>query len=99
MYVQTTALIVSWNEADVLLLPLSVTRTVKLYVPGVVAVPLSTPPELRLSPGGCVPLVIVQFVYGGVPPVAPNACEYVAPAVPAGSGEDVVIVRGVAVPV
>ena len=57
---------------------LSVTCTVKLEVPFEFAggVPLSTPAELRPSQdGNCVPPVVVQFVYGGVPPLAASVCE------------------------
>jgi hypothetical protein len=66
---------VNWKEAEAVALALSVTRTVKVYVPAVVGVPVSAPPELRLKPGGCVPPVITQLVYGGVPPLAASVCE------------------------
>lgn len=70
---------------------LSVTRTVKLYVPAVVGVPLNWPEPSKVRPGGCVPAVIAQFGYGGVPPPAVNVREYVTFTGPEGNGEVVVI--------
>jgi hypothetical protein len=50
--------------------PVSLTCTVKLTVPGVVAVPLTVPVlAFRVNPAGTAPTVTVQ-VYGGTPPVA-----------------------------
>ena len=63
-------------------LALSVTLKVKeVGPPAVVGVPLITPLELRVSPTGNVPEVMLQL-YGAVPPVAVNVCEYAAPVVP-----------------
>ena len=56
------------------IVPLSVTRTVKLLVPAVPGVPDIVPPAARVSPDGSVPLA-TDHVYGGVPPVATRACE------------------------
>jgi len=72
---------------------LSVTCTVKEDVPAVMGVPLSTPAELKLRPGGGVPTVIAQFVYGVAPPLAANVCEYAVPTEPCGNGEAVLITR------
>jgi hypothetical protein len=47
---------------------LSVTFTVKLYVPAAVAAPEIRPDELSVNPGGKVPLDV--HVYGLVPPLA-----------------------------
>jgi hypothetical protein len=66
---------------------LSVSLTVKLDDPAVVGAPEIVLPE-RLKPAGSDPLATDQ-VYGGVPPVALRACEYITPTVPAGN-EDVV---------
>ena len=59
-------------DADEVLDAESVTVTVKLYDPGVVGVPASTPPEERLSPGGNEPDAIAQL-YVPVPPVRSQA--------------------------
>jgi len=75
---------------------LSVTRTVKLYVPAVVGVPVIAPALESASPGGRVPDEIAH-VYGGIPPLAASVCEYAAPADPDGRGELVVIPRVVVV--
>ena len=48
---------------------LSLALTVKLKVPPAVGVPLSTPPEERVSPAGSAPAVTVK-VYGDAPPLA-----------------------------
>jgi len=72
---------------------LSATRTVKLYVPAVVGVPVIAPALESASPGGRVPDVIVQ-VYGETPPLAVSVCEYVPLVNPDTRGEDVVIVSG-----
>ena len=53
---------------------LSVTRTVKLLVPALPAVPEIVPPGPRLSPAGSDPPV-TDHVYGGDPPEAASACE------------------------
>lgn len=42
-------------------------RTVKLYVPGVVGVPVKAPAELKLRPGGRVPAVTKSKVGAGEP--------------------------------
>jgi hypothetical protein len=70
---------------------LSVTFTIMLEDPAAVGVPDIVPPVDKLSPAGSVPLASDQE-YGGDPPDAPSACEYVTPTVAAGS-EDVVITR------
>jgi hypothetical protein len=73
-------------------LALSFTVTVNEYVPAAVGVPPITPlEEFNVSPGANAPLLTVQLRYGGVPPLALNACEYATPATPLGS-EDVLIV-------
>ena len=54
--VQDTVIV---NDAELVLLTLSVTWTVKLYVPIVVGVPVRAPPEDRDRPG-IDPEVIVQ---------------------------------------
>jgi len=63
------------NVAEAVAPMLSVTRTVNVNVPAVVGVPLSTHPELKLSPGGSVPPMIAH-TYGGTPPLGANVCEY-----------------------
>ena len=68
---------------------LSVTFTVKLDEPAAVGVPDIVPPE-RLNPAGSDPLT-TDHVYGGVPPVAFNGCEYATPTVPAGNEEVVML--------
>jgi hypothetical protein len=90
-------LIVSANAFVAVCVPLSAARTVKFAVPVVVGVPLNTPALDKLSPAGSAPAV-TDHVYGGVPPLATNVCEYAVPAVPLGNGEFVVIdtLRGAA---
>ena len=73
--------IVIWNVCVALAPALSVTWTMKLYDPAVVGVPLKAPLELKLKPGGRVPLATVQ-VYGAVPPDAVNVSEYAVPVAP-----------------
>ena len=59
----------------------SVTRTPKLAVPAVVAVPAITPVDgFKVSPAGSAPLVIAQ-VYGVLPPFACSVAEYATPTV------------------
>src|SRR5271157_1552833 len=53
----------------------SVTWTLKLVVPNVVGVPLITPPELIVRPGGRVPEARAQ-VKGPTPPVEVSVAEY-----------------------
>src|ERR1035437_7443513 len=77
---------------------LSVTCTVNEYAPAAVGVPLSSParkPESvdRVVPGGVLPTVTAQFLYGVTPLVAEKACAYGTPTVPAGSGDEVIIVN------
>src|ERR1039457_323636 len=60
----------------------SVTVIVTLVVPGTVGVPESTPPELNTSPSGRI--VVVDQVYGSVPPVAAKGVEYAALSTPTG---------------
>ena len=67
-------LIVSDKAFVALLLPLSVTRTVKLLVPAVPGVPDIVPPAARLNPAFSDP-IDTDHAYGGDPPVAPSACE------------------------
>lgn len=57
-------------------LALSVTLTVKLYVPGVVGVPVidAGADADRLSPGGSCPAAI-DHVYGCTPPLAKKFCK------------------------
>src|SRR5262245_38175356 len=79
---------------------MSVTATVKTNVPGVVAVPVITPPLDSASPFGSSPDSTVQ-AYGAVPPVAVNVCgEYFTSTPPFGSeavtidnGETIFITR------
>jgi hypothetical protein len=61
-----------------------------LKLPGSVGVPLSTPAALRFRPGSDPDES--DHVYGAVPPIAENVWEYAVPAVPAGSGDPVIIV-------
>ena len=61
--------------------PESVACTVKLEVPTVVGVPLSTPAVLSESPAGSVPEASDQK-YGCVPPAAASVWEYASPTVP-----------------
>jgi hypothetical protein len=61
----------------------SVTRTVKLEVPAVVGVPEITPPALKLSPAGRLPVWRDQE-YGVTPPVAANVWLYATPIWPLG---------------
>jgi hypothetical protein len=70
------------NNCVVLVLALSVTRTVKLADPGLVGVPAIWPLE-SVSPGGGAPVAMDQL-YGGTPPVAASAAEYGTPVVPPG---------------
>src|SRR5439155_17289697 len=71
---------------------LSLTWTLKVAVVAAVGVPLITPADSD-KPAGKV-AGATDHVYGGVPPVAVNGCEYVTPTVPAGSGDAVVITSG-----
>jgi hypothetical protein len=71
---------------------LSVTWTVTLNVPPVVGVPLNTPDDAFKVKPGTGPLVINQ-VYGAVPPEADNCCEYEPFTTPDGSGDGVVMVK------
>jgi hypothetical protein len=50
----------------------SVTLAVKLKVPDIVGVPEMTPDGARLTPGGGLPLIVLQ-VKGGLSPVAVRA--------------------------
>src|SRR5262249_1198568 len=63
--------------------PLPVTRIVKTKTPAAVAVPLIMPLEDSVRPSGNAPEVR-DHVYGVVPPVAVNICEYAAPRLPEG---------------
>jgi hypothetical protein len=53
---------------------LSVTIAVKLNAPALVGEPLMTPDELMFTPAGSAPLVM-DHVYGAVPPDASNVTE------------------------
>ncbi len=66
------------------------TRIVKTKTPAAVAVPLITPLEDSARPSGNAPEVR-DHVYGVVPPVAVNICEYAAPRLP--EGRDVVVIE------
>ena len=73
--------------------PLSATCAVKLNEPPAVGVPVMAPVEaFRFNPAGSAPLVIDQ-VYGVVPPDAFSVTEYPAPTAPEESAGCVVIVR------
>jgi hypothetical protein len=71
--------------------PLSVTLTVKWYVPVAVGVPAIAPPELSERPKGKEPAVIAQVNPVPVPPEAANVCEYGAEAAPLGNVAPVVM--------
>ena len=58
----------------------SVTVTVKLEVPTAVGVPPMTQP-VSVRPAGSVPVLIEQL-YGVVPPLAPMVALYTTPTVP-----------------
>src|SRR5579872_3208512 len=69
----------------------SLTWTVNVKAPTLVGVPLRAPVvAFRDRPAGKAP-VVIDHVYGCVPPVAANVCEYAEPTVPPGSGEAVVM--------
>jgi hypothetical protein len=63
----------------------SLTRIVKLKVPEFVGVPLSMPPDDRLSPGGREPPTADHVYDADKPPALWNVWEYGIPTVPAGS--------------
>ena len=88
-------LTVSENGLDVICagVSLSATCIVKLAVTGVVGVPLITPAADNVRPAGNVPDVALQ-VYGVMPPLAVNVCEYAVPEVAAARGDVVVIESG-----
>lgn len=74
-----------FDATDWVGLPLSVTLAVKVAVPLEVGVPAIVPVEgTRLSPAGKLPDAM-DHLYGVVPPLACNACEYAAPTLTAGS--------------
>src|SRR5439155_959465 len=85
-------LIVIDSDFDTVCEALSLTWTLKVAVVAAVGVPPITPADSD-KPAGRVPGV-TDHVYGGVPPVAVNGCEYVTPTVPAGRGDAVVITSG-----
>ena len=70
--------------------PLPVTRIVKTKTPAAVAVPLITPLGDSVRPSGNPPEAR-DHVYGVVPPVAVNVCEYAPPTLP--EGRDVVVIE------
>jgi len=88
-------LIVSERDALADADTLSVTFTVKLAEPAAVGVPLMTP-STSVNPAGSDPLA-TDHVYGGVPPVALTACEYVFPAVPGGNKDVLILSAGAAI--
>jgi hypothetical protein len=57
----------------------------------VLGVPLNTPDELKVNPGGSAPPVMLQFAYGGVPPLAVSGTWYVALTFPDDNGDGVVM--------
>ncbi len=62
----------------------SVTRTAKLALPAVVAMPVIAPVDaFKLRPVGRAPLVMLQL-YGSFPPVASRTAEYGIPTVASG---------------
>lgn len=65
-------------------LPLSVTETIPVLVPGPVGVPVTVQSALRVRPAGRLPDVSLQ-VYGPVPPKTGTLPVYVDPVVPDGS--------------
>ena len=69
--------------------PLPMTRIVKTKTPAAVAVPLITFDD-SARPSGNAPEAR-DHVYGSVPPVAVNVCEYAAPRLP--EGRDVVVIE------
>ena|SRR5438552_2496905 len=76
--------------------PASLARAVKLKLPAVNGLPLSTPAELNVRPGGNIPDAKDQE-YGVVPPLALSVCAYALPTVPEGRGLLESIVRIVAI--
>jgi len=55
---------------------LSFTVTLNEAVPAAEGVPLMTPVDAaRLKPAGSAPLLTVQLLYGGTPPLAASVCE------------------------
>src|SRR5207253_1447174 len=80
-------------ESDVLLASLTV--TVKVYLPTVVGVPVSTPLPRNVRPGGMAPEVI-EKVIGEAPPILPTVPEYPAPTTPSGSDAKTEILTGAA---
>jgi hypothetical protein len=74
--VSPDATIIDRGCAGDVLPALSFTVTLNEEVPPVLGVPLITPVEAaRLKPAGSVPLLTVQLLYGGVPPVAAKVAE------------------------
>ena len=61
----------------------SVALIVKLKLPAAVGVPERVPP-LSVTPAGSEPLTR-EKLYGAVPPLAVNVCEYAAATVPPGT--------------
>ena len=62
----------------------SVTRTVKVCEPSAVGVPLMTPDEFNVRPGGKVPTLTFQLM-GATPPDDCSVCEYADPTAPPGN--------------
>jgi len=56
------------------MVPESVARTLKEYVPSVVAAPVMDPDELSVRPGGKLPLGILQVTVP-IPFAAESCCE------------------------
>src|SRR5271165_4788228 len=75
----------------------SVTFTVKFVVPAAVGVPLIAPVDaFSVNPAGKLPTDIAQL-YGVVPPVAANVCEYPPPTGP--FANDAVVIVSVGGPI
>jgi hypothetical protein len=82
---------VSANAALAVTLLLSVACTVKLYVPAVLGMPLSNPPDVSVNPRGSAVPPVKDHVYGAAPPLAVRFCLYAMFTSPVGSGEGVVM--------
>src|SRR5271165_6242107 len=75
----------------------SVTFTVKLVLPAAVGVPLIAPVDaFSVNPAGRLPTDIAQL-YGVVPPVAANVCEYPTPTCPFANDAVVIVSVGGAI--
>ena len=61
--------------------------------PAVVGVPDTSPAADNVRPAGKLPLV-TENVYGAVPPLAVNCCEYAVPITPFGSTAGETVITG-----